>query len=112
MQTLPISFEGHAGEYVVTISPVPVDALFAVNEALGRWHTKAGMNALKAEFAPFLASWPLDGDPSPETLGRLDVNLLIALVREWQTGVAEVPLPLPVKSSGGGQSAPPGDPNQ
>lgn len=111
-KTHAVEFEGYPGEYVVRVSPVPVDDLFTVNDAMRRWNTREGMTELKASFAPFIETWPLEGEPSAETVGRLDVNLLLALVREWQAGVAEVPLPLPRTSSGGDPSDPPEDRSQ
>lgn len=55
-------------------------------------------------FAPFLESWSRDGDPD---VRELDVNLLLALVREWVNGVRNVPLPLPRRSSDGEPSEDP-----
>lgn len=112
MRTLTIEFGEYPGdEYVVRISPVPVDDLFAVNDALGTWNTRKGMTALRELFAPFVESCPGDDSPTAATLGRLDINLLLALAREWQRGVAQVPLPLPVTSSDGTASETPEAPS-
>lgn len=105
MKLATVEFAEYPGdEYVVRISPVPIDDLFAINDALARWNTRGGLTDLKERFAPFIESWPLEAAPDAATIGQLDVNLLLALIRAWRKGVAEVPLPLPLPPSDGALS--------
>ena len=78
----------------------------AFNEALGRFMPEP-IGKLCDLFAPYLDSWTFDEPADADGLRERDVNLLFAIVREWVTGVRQVPLPLRLRSSDGEPSEDP-----
>ena len=108
MRTKTIEFEEYPDDtIVVRVSPVPVDDLFTVLDAFTQFRTREGFVALVEAFAPFLESWTFPEPADAEGLRKRDINLVLAIVREWREGVGEVPLPLPRRSSDGGPSEAP-----
>ena len=106
-----IEFEEHPDEWTrVRVSGVSVRDFGAVveayNEAARRFMPEP-VDALCDKFAPFLDSWSYPEDTTADGLRERDVNLLLAIVREWVTGVRSVPLPLPRRSSDGEPSEDP-----
>ena len=84
-------------EFRVRLSPVPLSEFEAITEAfvgvIGAM-LPDNTRALTVAFGPFY-----DGD-----LTTLDVNVFLALVREWLREVRTAPLPLRARSSDGEQS--------
>jgi len=106
-----IEFEDYPDEWVrVRLTGVSVqrfgDLVNAYNDAALRFMPEP-VDRLCELFAPLVDSWSYDEDVNVDGLRARDVNMLLALVREWVTGVRSVPLPLPKRSSGG---EPPEDP--
>jgi hypothetical protein len=113
VRTKTVEFEEYPDDsYVVRVSPVAVDDLFAVLDAFARFRTREGFIELTEMFAPFIESWTHPEPVDAAGLRRRDINLVLALIREWREGVGEVPLPLPRRSSDGEPSeAPPESPS-
>jgi hypothetical protein len=100
-----IEFEEDPGtEHRVRLSPVPVSTFEDVTEAFVKTAQSMlpeNVRALREAFAPVY-----DGDAS-----ALDVNVFLALVREWLREVRTAPLPLRLRSSDGEPSADPESPS-
>lgn len=101
-----IEFEEYPDEwYRVRLSPVPLDdyetVVDAYREAGEVGLLPAELRAMVGLFVPFLESWSRDDKVTVKALGKLDANLLYALVGQWINGVRRVPLPLPKRSSDG-----------
>ena len=96
-----IEFEEEPGtEFRVRLSPVPLSTFEAITDAFVNVVSSMlpeNTRALGAAFAPVY-----DGDVS-----ALDVNVFLALVREWLREVRTAPLPLRLRSSDGEPSADP-----
>jgi hypothetical protein len=96
-----IEFEEDPGtEHRVRLSPVPMSTFEAVTEAfvnVVQSMLPENTRALGAAFAPVY-----DGD-----VAALDVNVFLALVREWLREVRTAPLPLRLRSSDGEPSEDP-----
>lgn len=106
-----IEFEEYPDEWTrVRISDVSVRDFGAViaafNEAARRFMPEP-IEKLCELFAPYIDSWSYPEPVDADGLLSRDVNLLLALVREWVTGVRSVPLPLRLRSSDGEPSADP-----
>ena len=97
MKTATLKYDGHP-DVVVTVSPVPLDSFYAVCDALDAVAGAMAITnfrALSAAFEPFVAGG----------LGAVDTNIMLAAARDWRDEVRLVPLPLPVRSSGGAGSS-------
>lgn len=111
MDTARLEFGEYPDDWVVVrISGVSVRefgrVIGAFNDAALRFMPEP-VEALCDTFAPYLDSWSFPEPADAEGLRDRDVNLLLAIVREWVTGVRQVPLPLPLRSSAGEQSEDP-----
>lgn len=96
-----LEFEEYPGlEVTVRLSPVPMGTYFDI---VRRMNEVAGMTEFETiarDFAPIgLVSWNLDGEPTAEGLASQPYELAIGIVTQWIRAVAEVPVPLPKRSS-------------
>lgn len=96
-----IEFEDYPEqEFRVRLSPIPMSTFEAVTDAfvaVVQSMLPENTRALRDAFAQVY-----DGD-----LSALDVNVFLALVREWLREVRTAPLPLRLRSSDGEPSADP-----
>ncbi len=100
------------GQVVVTISPVPVSALFDIRDQLVRTpRTRAQFDKLAVAFVPFLVSWTFEIPLDAKGFASLDFNLALAIVNGWITEVIRAPLPLLQRSSDGDPSEAPAAPS-
>lgn len=103
-----LEFEEYPDEWVrVRVSGVSVrdfgKVIAAYNDAAGRFMPEP-IETLCDTFAPYLDSWSFPEPADADGLRERDVNLLLAIVREWVAGVRQVPLPLRQRSSDGDTS--------
>lgn len=102
MDTASIRFEDEPEqETVLRISGVPLRLLFDIQERPIRL-IRADLTWLAEQLAPYLVSWTYPEPADATGLLERDPNWLVALRREWIRAIAEVPLPLAVRSSDGG----------
>lgn len=106
-KTATIEFDEYPDEeIVVRIAPIPLDDYFGVLEDI---EELASADAIRAAFRRFadlaLVSWTFPEPATGEGMLRRDMNLGLAVIRQWAREVREVALPLPRASSGGGRSA-------
>lgn len=108
MKTDEFEFEEYPGDaYSVTVSPIPLPVFEHVtglyDKAVTEFTVSGKTTAIRALVPEFIKvakptlngkAAKLDGDP----------NLIFAIVRQWHSGVREVPLPLARRSSSGGTS--------
>lgn len=98
-----VEFDDYPEDWIrVRISGVSVRVFEHVVDAgnkAGVTSRPTDFRALADVFAPFVESWSFPEEPSAETLLDRDMNLLLATVKAWVTGVREVPLPLPRRPS-------------
>lgn len=112
MKTAILEFEEFPDDEVkVTLSPVPMSAFEEMTELFLKASagfigdgTTDGLRALATRFVEIgKPEW--NGTPeTAETIIERDPNLILAIVRQWHSGVRRVPLPLPRGSSSTGTS--------
>lgn len=111
MNTARISFDEEPDEYVVRLSPVSLRDYGAIIELYTAALSESwpeSLLPLYAKFAPLIAEWSFPERITAKALESRDPNTMLALVREWASGVRRAPLPLPRRSS---DTAPSEDPS-
>lgn len=108
MKTIDVEFDEYPDDvYGLTVAPIPLSAFErisilyddAARTLISGEGIPAAFHALVAGFLP-VARPTLNGKATK--LADLDINLTLAIVREWHGGVRNVPLPLPRASSASG----------
>jgi hypothetical protein len=106
-RTLRLTFD-EVGDYVLRLSPVPMDDYFAISEAwdTARAKDRDALDDYRALFRTFgdagvIESWPHEEKPDGAGMLRRDFKLALVVVSSWLAEVGKVPLPLPVSASGG-----------
>jgi hypothetical protein len=107
-----IEFEEYGDDWVRVrlsgISMATYEAVVDATSAAYRRFMPEELRALRDVFAPLVDSWSFPEPVGVEGLAERDPNWMLAVVREWASGVRNVPLPLPRRSSDGDTSV---DPN-
>jgi hypothetical protein len=112
-KTAILEFEEYPGlEVTVRISPVPVVAYFDICRRFDQLPEDGfAFEDLARDFASLaLVSWTLDEPATTTGLLKQPLELAFGIVRQWIRAVAEVPIPLPKRSSDGEQSEDPTSP--
>jgi hypothetical protein len=103
-----IEFEDADSWVRVRLTGVPMSTYESVVDAVDTVYRRFmpdELRALREVFAPLVESWSFPEPVGVEGLAARDPNWLLAVVREWASGVRSVPLPLPRRSSAGDTSA-------
>ena len=97
-----------ADEVVVRLAPIPMEDYFDVLERFDAVKEGAGFDGIRGLFDRFadvaLVSWTFPEAADAAGLRRRDLNLALAIIGQWISGVRDVPLPLPLSSSAGAPS--------
>lgn len=106
-----VEFEEYPDEWVrLRISGVSMrgyEAIVAAASELVERFMPEQLQALRAAILPVIDSWSFADQIDEDGLAERDPNWLLAVAREWLTGVRGVPLPLRVRSSDTEQSEDP-----
>jgi hypothetical protein len=91
------------GDFTFRVSPISLDDYERVSDLLEAAHRRfRGGKAVRAfveGFVPVAAPARDDVPLTVEDVGKLDPSLILALGRQWDEGVRNVPIPLPLRSS-------------
>lgn len=109
-KTAILEFEEYPGlEVTVRLSPVPMASYFdIVRRMADESLTMTKFEEIARDFAPLgLVAWNLDVEATTEGLVAQPYEFAIGIVNQWTKAVANVPVPLPKRSSDGEPSEDP-----